>query len=70
MNYSTFKKIGISAMFLLFGLGSFAQTQNSSAKVFGGRSQYRTWSLGLNAGALTPVTVFGGTKDFSDADLN
>jgi OOP family OmpA-OmpF porin len=44
-------------------------TMNSSAKVFGGRAQYRTWSLGLNAGVMSPVTVLGGSNDFTNWDI-
>lgn len=70
---STFRKVAAGALFLVFGF-SAAQAQqpaaSSTAKVFGGRAQYRTWSLGFNAGVLAPVTIFGGTKDFNNADLN
>jgi OOP family OmpA-OmpF porin len=34
--------------------------------VFGGRAQYRTWNLGVNAGVLAPVVMVGGTNDFSN----
>ena len=70
---STFRKLAAGALFLVLGL-SAAQAQqpaaSSTAKVFGGRAQYRTWSLGFNAGVLAPVTILGGNKDFNNADLN
>ncbi|MEO8795120.1 MAG: OmpA family protein, partial [Daejeonella sp.] len=44
-------------------------TMSSSAKVFGGRAQYRTWSFGLNAGVLAPVSLTGGSNDFTNWDV-
>ncbi|RYE35685.1 MAG: OmpA family protein [Sphingobacteriaceae bacterium] len=37
--------------------------------VFGGRSQYTTWNIGVNAGVLTPLIVFG-SNDFTNKELN
>lgn len=68
MNYSTLKKALVFSLVAALGLSevSFAQdATSSSAKVFGGRSQYRTWNLGVNAGVLAPVVAIGGTNDFS-----
>ena len=72
MNYSTIKKVVACSMVTLAGLAASAQeattttaTTNSAATVFGGRGQYRTWSLGINAGIITPVVPFG-TNDFAD----
>lgn len=74
MNYSTIRKIAFLTIFACLSLTSvmFGQENMSSTttKTFGGRMQYRTWSLGINAGALTPVTILGGTKDFKNADWN
>lgn len=69
MNYSTIKKAAL-AVTLVAAIG-YADVANAQepAKVFGGRSQYRTWSIGLNAGALTPQTLLG-TRDQSKADIN
>jgi OOP family OmpA-OmpF porin len=39
-----------------------------SSKVFGGRAQYRTWSIGVNAGVLSPTIPFG-VNDFSKSNL-
>ncbi|WP_316816905.1 OmpA family protein [Pedobacter nyackensis] len=74
MNYSTLKK-GLAASFVaLLGVTTLASAQDattsSSAKVFGGRGQYRTWSLGVNAGVLSPFIAIGGTNDFTNADVN
>ena len=69
MNYSTLKKALVFSLVALLGLGEVSVAQDatsSSAKVFGGRAQYRTWSLGVNAGVLAPVVMVGGTNDFSN----
>ncbi|MDQ7948516.1 MAG: OmpA family protein, partial [Pedobacter sp.] len=75
MNYSTLKKGVVASLVALMGVTSLANAQDapatsSSAKVFGGRAQYRTWSLGVNAGVLAPVIVTGGTDDFTNWDVN
>lgn len=75
MNYSTLKKGVVASLVAVMGLTSLASAQDapatsSSAKVFGGRAQYRTWSLGLNAGVLAPVVVTGGSNDFTNWDVN
>jgi len=72
MNYSTFKKAIVFSLVAALGLSevSFAQdATSSSAKVFGGRAQYRTWSLGVNAGVLAPMVAIGGTNDFNKVNL-
>lgn len=75
MNYSTFKK-GLALSFVsLVGAATLANAQDaapasSSAKVFGGRHQYRTWSLGINGGVLAPVVLTGGSNDFNKWDVN
>lgn len=74
MNYSTLKK-GLAASFVaLMGVTTLASAQDattsSSAKVFGGRGQYRTWSIGVNAGVLSPFIAIGGTNDFTNAEVN
>lgn len=69
MNYSTLKK-GLALSFVaLMGAVTLASAQDaastsSSAKVFGGRAQYRTWSFGVNAGVLTPFS-----NDFQNAGV-
>lgn len=75
MNYSTLKK-GLAVSFVaLMGATSLVNAQDapaspSSAKVFGGRGQYRTWSIGVNAGVLSPFVAIGGTNDFKNAEVN
>ncbi|MBB5620243.1 OOP family OmpA-OmpF porin [Pedobacter cryoconitis] len=76
MNYSTLKK-GLAVSFVaVMGVTTLASAQtdststSSSAKVFGGRGQYRTWSIGVNAGVLSPFVAIGGSNDFKNADVN
>lgn len=69
MNYSTIKKAVASTMIAALGFATAAEAQEP-AKVFGGRSQYRTWSIGINAGALSPVVFIGGRNDQSKPEIN
>jgi OOP family OmpA-OmpF porin len=69
MNYSTIKKAVASTMIAALGFATAAEAQEP-AKIFGGRSQYRTWSIGINAGALSPSLVIGGKNDQSHPDIN
>ncbi len=75
MNYSTLKKGLVASMVVLMGATSLVSAQDapapsSSAKVFGGRGQYRTWSLGVNAGVTSPIVLLGGRNDFTDWKVN
>ena len=70
MNYSTLKKtVGLSLVSLMAISAANAQTTETStttsAKVFGGRGQYRTWSIGVNVGATSPKIATGGSSDFN-----
>lgn len=76
MNYSTLKK-GLAVSFVaVIGATTLASAQtdstktSSSAKVFGGRGQYRTWSVGVNGGVLSPFLAIGGSNDFTNQDVN
>lgn len=75
MNYSTLKK-GLAVSFVaLMGATTLASAQDapatsSSAKVFGGRAQYRSWSIGVNGGVLSPFIAVGGSNDFTNFDVN
>nr|WP_199158641.1 OmpA family protein [Pedobacter sp. ASV2] len=75
MNYSTLKKSLALSLVALTGVASLAVAQEtpattSSTKVFGGRGQYRTWSIGVNGGVLAPVIAIGGSNDFNKWDVN
>jgi len=61
MNYSTIKKTAVAAT-LVAALG-FAGTAQAQ-QVFGGRSQYRTWSIGVQGGITTPNTILPGSNAF------
>ena len=77
MNYSTIKKVVACSMVTLGALAATAQettttttTTSSTATVFGGRGQYRTWNLGINAGVLAPVVLVGGTNDYNSWEMS
>jgi OOP family OmpA-OmpF porin len=46
-----------------------ATTTSATPKVFGGRAQYTTWNIGINAGVLSPVIPFG-SNDFTNKEAN
>jgi OOP family OmpA-OmpF porin len=73
MNYSTLKKTFVFSLVALLALVEVSNAQtatNSTAKVFGGRGQYRTWNFGINAGILTPHVVVGGINDYNKSNFN
>ena len=63
MNYSTIKKTAVAAS-LVAALGFAESAQAQTPTVFGGRSQYRTWSIGLQGGITTPNVLVGGSNNF------
>lgn len=63
MNYSTIKKTAVAAS-LVAALGYAEVAQAQTPTVFGGRSQYRTWSIGLQGGITTPNVIVGGSNNF------
>ena len=63
MNYSTIKKTAVAAS-LVAALGFAETAQAQTPTVFGGRSQYRTWSIGLQGGITTPNVLIGGQNAF------
>ncbi|MGN0003404.1 MAG: OmpA family protein [Sphingobacterium composti] len=63
MNYSTIKKTAVAAS-LVAALGYADVAQAQTPTVFGGRSQYRTWSIGLQGGITTPNVLVGGSNNF------
>ena len=79
MNYYTIKKAAAFSLVAVLGFTAASNAQDttanksamgSTAKVFGGTGQYRTWSFGLNAGVLAPVVFIGGSNDFTDWKVN
>lgn len=63
MNYSTIKKTAVAAS-LVAALGFAESAQAQTPTVFGGRSQYRTWSIGVQGGITTPNVLVGGSNNF------
>jgi OOP family OmpA-OmpF porin len=63
MNYSTIKKTAVAAS-LVAALGFAESAQAQTPTVFGGRSQYRTWSIGVQGGITTPNVLVGGSNAF------
>lgn len=56
---------------LLASATAFAQEiKPATGKIFGGRDQYRTFSVGVNGGVITPVIVLGGSDDYTNWDAN
>jgi len=80
MNYSTLKKtVALSFASLVAVSAVNAQTttkdttakssEATTAKVFGGRAQYRTWNIGVNAGILSPFLAIGGVNNYTNTNL-
>lgn len=63
MNYSTIKKTAVAAS-LVAALGFAETAQAQTPTVFGGRSQYRTWSIGVQGGITAPSVLTGGSNAF------
>jgi len=85
MNYSTLKKTVALSLVSLLAIGiANAQTDSvkaaakpmavsdsaTTAKVFGGRAQYNTWSVGLNVGLTSPALATGGSSDYTDKKIS
>jgi OOP family OmpA-OmpF porin len=79
MNYSTLKKTVVLSFVSLMAVG-MAQAQTTTAdtsksaggpaKVFGGASQYSTWSVGINAGLTSALIPFqNNVVDYFKADI-
>lgn len=62
---SIFRRSQLLLTGVLLGGSALAQAPDSNyVKPFSGLDAYRTWSIGVNAGLLTPYTVFRGKEDF------
>lgn len=69
MNYSTLKKTVALSLATAFAVTANAQETTTMAtatpaKIFGGKAQYRSWTLGVNGGFTVPALIIGGTNDF------
>jgi len=80
MNYSTLKKTVALSLVSLLAVGianaqtdtskkaakpAMATSDTTTAKVFGGRGQYNTWSVGVNVGVTAPSVATGGVNVFN-----
>jgi len=67
MSFINSKQITILALCMSLFFPVFAQTNQSSNEIkpFSGSSQFRKFSIGINAGALNPSVIFGGSNDFA-----
>ncbi|MDQ0969520.1 OOP family OmpA-OmpF porin [Flavobacterium sp. W4I14] len=61
MKLQLFKTLPVALAGLL--IGSVASAQESPAS---STTTFRTWSIGVNAGVLTPLSPLGGKNDFSN----
>jgi OOP family OmpA-OmpF porin len=85
MNYSTLKKTVALSLVSMLAVGianaqtdsskaakpmAMADTGTTTAKVFGGRAQYNTWSVGLNVGITSPSVATGGSMDYTTKKMS
>ena len=75
MKTTALKKTVFAALITATSIGSAAaQTMNKDSsmskattpKVFGGTGQYRTWSIGVNAGVTSPFIAIGGSNNYKN----
>ncbi|WP_293305178.1 OmpA family protein, partial [Pedobacter sp. UBA5917] len=64
MKLQLFKTLPVALAGLLVGTAASAQTPATNTTTF------RTWSIGVNAGVLTPLSPLGGKNDFSNNKSN
>jgi OOP family OmpA-OmpF porin len=75
---SNFKKVSLLLTGILVGGKLFAQTADTSkasndyVRPFSGDNAFRTWSIGVSGGILTPYTIFGSNRkqDFTSPGTN
>ncbi|WP_316801065.1 OmpA family protein [Pedobacter frigidisoli] len=66
MKVSLFKALPVALAGLFMGSAALAQETPSATTA----AKFRTWSIGVNAGVLTPVSPLGGRNDFSNNKYN
>lgn len=62
MKSNLFKSLPVVLAGLLVGSAAMAQEPEASTTT----TPFRTWSIGVNAGGLTPLSPLGGRNDFSN----
>lgn len=60
MKLNLFKSLPVALAGLFVGTAAIAQEPAATT------TQFRTWSVGVNVGALTPLSPLGGKNDFSN----
>ncbi|MBK0381229.1 OmpA family protein [Mucilaginibacter sp. SD-g] len=81
MNYSTLKKSVALSFVSLMTVGlvnaqdmssdsTMMSSGTSTAKVFGGRGQYKTFSIGINGGVTSPTLATGGSNDYNHKEIS
>nr|WP_294895953.1 thrombospondin type 3 repeat-containing protein [uncultured Pedobacter sp.] len=65
------KTVKLLLIALLASATTFAQdTTHATGKTFGGRDQYKTFSIGVNGGVITPAIILGGSTDYTNWDAS
>ncbi|TDQ10158.1 OmpA family protein [Pedobacter metabolipauper] len=67
MKQNLLKCLPLAAALLV---GAAAQAQDTTAVKISNPNSLSTWSIGLNAGVLTPISPLGGKNDFSNWKAN
>jgi OOP family OmpA-OmpF porin len=62
MKQQLFKRLPVALAALFIGGAAQAQTPASTSAT----QQFSTWSIGVNAGVLSPISPLGGKNDFSN----
>ena len=66
-----FKKQGISLLILLaFSLPGISQNKDEAIKPFSGKTPFRKFTVGVNAGMLKSSVAAGGSNDFTKNKIN
>lgn len=64
------KHSALLAIFMAFTISVCAQTYTDSVAPFSGKKAFRTWSIGINAGAIYPAVAFGGSNNFTNPQVS
>lgn len=68
--YAQFVAVIFASLLVCSQSYSQEATSNGSLKLFNGTKNFSTWSIGVNAGSLMPISAFGGRNDFSEWESN
>jgi outer membrane protein OmpA-like peptidoglycan-associated protein/opacity protein-like surface antigen len=64
------KNVALFAIFMAITFSVFAQTYTDTVAPFSGKKAFRTWSIGINGGALFPAIAWGGSNNFSNPQIS